>query len=299
MKSILIKITPYLIVFFAINIFIYKTSHFYKQEHKYLNRIDSVINSKPKVVFLGDSHSESIRHLNLSENIGNLAFGADGIKEMYIKTLIMDKYNPELECVFITTEPQMFNNSISSNSTFLNKYLLKLNDPKDIYDKSKLNLITEKIPLFNDDYLRYFLNATYAKFRNIEKNKAPIEWSKASDLEKEEIASNTGVTDHNSIMKNVEDLEIYKEIVTKLKLKNIKVIGIRFPVNKHYLNQCNTEDLDKVNRFIDDLNLDYNLDYSLKINNDSYFENEDHLNKTGMEKLSQLIYNDTGIKLNK
>jgi len=146
--------------------FIYKKSHFYKQEHRYSTRIDSIINTKPTTIFLGDSHSESIKHLDLSKNIGNLAFGADGIKEMYIKTLIMEKYNPDLEYVFISTEPQMFNNSISSNSTFLNKYLLKLNDPKDIYNKSKLNLLTEAIPLINDDYLRYYLNKIYVFFRN-------------------------------------------------------------------------------------------------------------------------------------
>ena len=302
MKSVFIKIIPYLIVFLVINIFVHETSHFYKQERNYSNRIDSIINSKPKVIFLGDSHSESIKLLNLSENIGNLAFGADGIKEMYIKTLIIDKYNPEIEYVFISTEPQMFNNSVSSNSTFLNKYLLKLNDAKDIYNKSNLNIVTENIPLLNDDYLRYFLNKIYAFFRNNNNNNnnnKPTEWSEVTDSEKEKIAANTGITDHNSIMKNIEDLDIYTELVNKLKLSNVKVIGVRFPVNTHYLKQCDKEDLDNVNRFIKELNLDYNLDYSLKLNNSSYFENEDHLNKTGMEKLSKLIYNDTGVKLNK
>ena len=297
MKSILIKATPYLIVFFAINFFVYKTSPFYKQERNYSNRIDSIISSKPKVIFLGDSHSESIKYLNLSDNVGNLAFGADGIKEMYIKTLIMDQYNSELEYVFISTEPQIFNNGVSSNSTFLNKYLLKLNDPKDIYNKSTLNLITEKTPFLNDNYLRYFLNTTYSNIRNYDINIKPIEWSEASDSEKQKMASTTGKLDHNAIMTNTEDLEIYKELVNKLKLNNIKVIGIRFPVNTYYLNQCDKKDLDKVNSFINDLCLDYNLDYSLILSKTSYFENEDHLNKTGMEKLSTLIFRDTGIKL--
>ncbi|TBN06530.1 hypothetical protein EYD45_01205 [Hyunsoonleella flava] len=302
MKSILIKATPFLIVFFTINFFVYKTSPFYKQESKYSNRIDSIINSKPKVVFLGDSHSESIKLLNLSENIGNLAFGADGIKEMYIKTLILKKYNPELKYVFISTEPQMFNNSISSNSTFLNKYLLKLNNSKEIYNKSKLNLITEKIPLLNDNYLRYFLNNIYSIIRNggnKSDNNTSIKWTDISSSEKEKIASSTGITDHNGIMTRDEDLEIYKKLVNNLKLRNVKVIGVRFPVNEHYLKQCNKEDLDKVNLFINELNLDQNLDYSLSLNSATYFENEDHLNKTGMEELSKLIYKDTGIDLNK
>ena len=297
MKNILIKIIPYLIVFLIINIFIYKTSPFYDHERNYINKINSVLSLKPKIIFLGDSHSESIKLLNLSKNIGNLAFGADGIKEMYTKTLIVDEYLQGLECVFICTEPQIFNNSVSSNSTFLNKYLLTLNDPKDVYKKTNLNLITEKIPLLNDNYLQYFLNTTYKNFRNNSSNKKTIEWSKISKTEKQKKASDAGKIDHTLIMANNEELEIYKEMVNKLKQKKIKVIGIRIPVNEHYINQCSKEDLNKVNNFINDLNLDYNLDYSLKIENLSYFENEDHLNKIGVTKLSELIYNDTGIKL--
>lgn len=297
MKSIIIKTLPYLTVFLLLNVFVYKTSRFYDQQRKYLNRIENVINVKPKVVFLGDSHVESIHLLDLPENIGNLAFGADGIKEMFIKTLILAEYNTDLECVFICTEPQMFNTSVSSNSTFLNRYLLQLSNYKEVYNKSTLNLMTEKIPFFNDDYLRYFLKSTYTKIRNSDDNANKREWSDASEIEKQNMAAISGVADHKALMTNNDELEIYKEMVETLQKMNIKVIGIRFPVNKHYISQCKEEDLRKVNRFITDLNLDQNLDYTLKINNSDNFINEDHLNKYGMLKLSKLIYQDTGIKL--
>lgn len=302
MKTILIKVIPYIVVFVAINIFIYNTSHFYKQETKYLNRIESSINSSSTIAFLGDSHSESIKHLNLSDKVGNLAFGADGIKEMYIKTLILDKYFKDLKYVFISTEPQMFNNSISSNSTFLNKYLLRLEDPKHIYNKTKLNLITEEVPLFNDNYLRYFLNSCYSKILNDSDDKntgKTTEWSQLPEDLRKNMAIETGKTDHVSIMSNNEDLNIYKEIIKILKSKNVTVIGVRFPVNKHYLNQCDQKDQQKVNEFIKSLNLDANLDYSFKITEPLFFENEDHLNAEGMRKLALMIENDTGVKLTK
>ena len=136
MKSIFIKLTPYIIVFIIVNIYSFKTSDFFKQEKKYIERIDSVLDSQSEIVFLGDSHVETIKLLNLSNNLGNLAFGADGVYEMYIKVLSMIKYNKNLKYVFIATEPQIFNNSSSSNSTFLNKYLLKLDDTLNVYNKS-------------------------------------------------------------------------------------------------------------------------------------------------------------------
>ena len=41
MKSIIIKTLPYLIAFFVINVIFYKSSRFYKQETKYLDRIEA------------------------------------------------------------------------------------------------------------------------------------------------------------------------------------------------------------------------------------------------------------------
>jgi hypothetical protein len=301
MKSFLLKLLPYLLAFIVINLNIYNNSHFYKQKERYTTQIDSIINNKPKTIFLGDSHPKTVELLNLSNNVGNMAFGADGINEMYIKTLILDKYNEDLECVFITTEAQIFNNSISSNSTFLNKYLLEINAPKEIYNKSTLNLITEHIPLFNDNYLRYFLNSTYFKLRNgLNKKNDENEgkkWSELSDLKRKNNAIQTGKQDHTGIMTSNKDLETYKDIIKKLKSKNIKIIGIRFPVSPHYLAQCNKEDLYKVNNFVNSIEYDYFLDYSSSLEDKSFYKNEDHLNRRGMIELSNLIFKDTGIKL--
>ena len=181
MRKILIKLTPYLVAFIVINFIFYKTSGFYKQERKYIERIESAINAKSEVVFLGDSHVETIKRLDLSENIGNLAFGA-------VKALTMLKYNENLKYVFIATEPQIFNSSLSSNSTFLNKYLLKINDSLNVYNKSKLNLITERIPLSNDSYLKFVLNKIYLNFK-LDMGSDDREWAKLTDSERIEIAS--------------------------------------------------------------------------------------------------------------
>ncbi len=300
MKSIFIKTIPYLFAFLAINLLFYLTSRFYKQERKYIDRIEYAIDSKPTIIFLGDSHVDTIKILDLSENVHNLAFGSDGIEEMYIKILIMIKYNPKLEYVFITTEPQIFNNSISSNSTFLNNYVVKLKDTLNVYNnnKSKLNLFLEKIPLLNDNFLDYLLDKIYINLRS-KKNVLKQEWSSLSEKQRTENATYSGKSDHEGIMTQEYKLDIYREIVNICKFNNIKIIGVRFPVNEHYINQCSKEDLINVNEFIKHLKMDFNLDYLTEFNNQKYFENADHLNLAGIKKISQIISRDTNIKITK
>ncbi|MDO5980483.1 hypothetical protein [Flavivirga spongiicola] len=298
MKKIIIKSVPYIIVFLLINVVFYQTSDFYKQERKYVKRIETVINNQSEVIFLGDSHVETIKLLDLSDNIGNLAFGGDGINEMYIKVLNMLEYNKNLKYIFIATEPQIFNNTLSSNSTFLNKYISQVDDELEVYKKSKLDLISERIPLFNDSFLRFALNRVYTYFKpdNVDKNKDK-DWSKLTDSERKEIAINTGKLDHNSIMTNNDYLETYKKIISLCKTHNIKVFGVRFPVSQHYINQCKEEESLKVDSFIQSLNLHKHFDYSTRITVPEYFHDEDHLNLKGVEKLSEIIFENTNVKL--
>jgi len=81
MKHIFIKIIPYLVVFALINVLLYKTSGFYTQEGEYIERVESSINAQSETIFLGDSHVETIKLLNLSNRVGNPAYGADGITD--------------------------------------------------------------------------------------------------------------------------------------------------------------------------------------------------------------------------
>ncbi|MBO3116908.1 hypothetical protein J4050_09125 [Winogradskyella sp. DF17] len=298
MKSVIIKIIPYLVLFVILNVICYHYSDFYKQEHKYVQRIDDTIDNQSETIFLGDSHVETIKLLNLSDNVGNLAFGADGVYEMYIKVLIMLEKNKNLKQVFIATEPQMFNNTGSSNSTFLGRYLLKIDDSLNVYNKSKLNLLTDRVPLFNDGYIGFALNSLYENFKTSTSQKEKL-WYSLTDNQRKEIAVATGISDHRNLMGNESFLEAYRALVSLCKQNNIKIIGVRFPVNENYINQCAEHDLKRVNNFLDALNLDAYLDYSTRISNPKYFADEDHLNKQGVAQLAQIIYKDTKIKITK
>ncbi len=299
MKKILLKSIPYLIGFLIINLICYKSSNFFAKESEYVGKIESSISSKNEVLFLGDSHSETIKLLNLDQNVGNLAFGADGVREMYVKSLITLEKNPKAKYVFISTEPQIFNNSLSSNSSFLNPYLLTITDSLNVYDKDKLDLLVEKVPLFNDSYLKYYLNNIFLSVKTFKNGKEEKDWEGTSDKAKREIATQTGKIDHNAILTNENDTLVFRKTIDLYKSRNIKVIGIRFPVYAEYMAQCDQNDLEQVDRFVQSLNLDYNLDYSSTIKDPSLFADEDHLNKEGITLLSKHIYEDTGVKLSK
>lgn len=297
MKRIFKKAIPYVIVFIVINVILKMTSNFYTQEKRYRSRIESSIDQHNKIIFLGDSHAETIHHINADKRYGNLAFGADGIKEMYIKSLIALEYIPNIEYVFICTEPQMFNSSISPNSVFLNPFLSKIEDSLNVYDKSKLDLLVEKVPLFNDNYLKFINNKVFNDLRSIGQAEDDVNWPDLSDVEKSAIASKMGKVDHTGILLNDQDVLIFKKMVGNFKKKGVKTIGIRYPVHENYINQCDENDLKKVDKLIEQLRLDYNLDYSVELKNPKLFKDADHLNKEGVQRLTELIKKDTGIDL--
>jgi hypothetical protein len=98
-------------------------------------------------------------------------------------------------------------------------------------------------------------------------------------------------------MGNTSFVAAYKALIDLCKINGIKVIGIRFPVNKYYIDECPKEDLVRINEFIASLDLDNHLDYSTLITDPNNFADEDHLNQKGIKLLAEIIENDTGIKI--
>lgn len=296
MKSIILKSIPFAIAFILLNVLFLNYSGFYKQQDEYVERIEKVIKNQSETIFLGDSHTESIKLLDLPDNVGNMAYGADGIKEMYSKILIMLETNKNVKNIFITVEPQMFNSSVSPNNTFLNRYLINVNDSLDVYGKSKLNILTERIPLFNDGFIKYFVNQVFGKFKSTpEKNTK--NWIDLTKEEQSQMAIKMGTLDHLGIMSRESDLEVFKEIVRICNDRGIKLIGTHFPVSKDYIGQCNPKDIDKVYEFLEEMQLDQILDYTHSFQDQKHYRDQDHLNKEGMTILANYIYKDTGINI--
>jgi len=297
MRKIIINCILFLLLFGGWNIYLKNTSSFYLQENAYQKSIDSVLDSKSKIVLLGDSHLASLKKSNLNNEVGNLAYGADGYKEIYAKVLILLKNNPNLEYVFLSTEPQMFNASTSPNGTFLNKYALHSKTIRSLYGKNKLDIVTDNVPLFNNDYLNFFRNKLYNKLKGTKGANQEENWKEATIERKTEISKNLGNSDHAAIMGNPKDTIYFKEMMTEFKNRGVKVISIRFPVTSNYIGQCSGQDEDKVNQFLSHFEFYKNLDYSNTIKSIELFEDPDHLNKQGVLKITAHIESDTGLPI--
>ena len=299
MKKLIINSVVFVIAFICFNLYLKGTSKFYDQQEEYQESIDRSLNSKSEIILLGDSHLASLKKVHLDEKIGNLAYGADGIKEMYAKALIILNENPKVEYVFLSTEPQMFNAGTSPNGTFLNPYILNLKEARSLFNKNKLDVICDYVPLFNNDYLNFFRSRVYNYFKGSAKLQNEKAWDELSIDEKGALASKLGKADHSSIMKQPKDTIYFRMMMDLFNKNGVKVISIQFPVTLNYIEQCNKEDLQKVNQFLDDFQFYKSLDFTYSVHSLSYFEDSDHMKKIGVEKIVKKIENQTGLTISK
>lgn len=297
MQKIIINSILFLIILTCWNIYLKNASNFYQQEKEYQKKIDHSLVSKSEIILFGDSHLASLKKINLKGNIGNLAYGADGIKEMYAKSLIVVNANPELEYVFLSTEPQMFNAGKSPNGTFLNKYILDLKEARMLYDKNKLDVISDQAPLFNNDYLNFFRNRLYNTLKGSTMGSKEQSWEDLTLTQKNEMAEKLGKSDHSSIMGQPLDTMYFKKMMELYKKHKIKVVSIKFPVTSKYMDQCSKEDSIKVDRFLSQFSFYKKLDYSRFIDSHEFFEDPDHMKEKGIELVSKKIEDDTGITI--
>ena len=297
MRKIILNSILFLIILVCWNIYLKNTSNFYQQEREYQKNVNHSLKSESEIILLGDSHLASLKKVNLKGSVGNLAYGADGIKEMYAKSLIIVNANPKLEYVFLSTEPQMFNAGKSPNGTFLNKYIFDLKDARILYDKNKLDVISDHVPLFNNDYLNFFRNKLYHDLKGSTIDSREQSWEELTFSQKNEIAEKLGKSDHSSIMGQPLDTTYFKKMMGLFKKHKIKVVSIKFPVTSNYMDQCSKEDSMKVDSFLSQFSFYKKLDYSRLINSHDFFEDPDHLKKRGIELVSESIEDDTGITI--
>ena len=297
MRKIIINSVVFLLIFICWNIYLKNTSSFYTQEKEYQKNIDLSLASKSEIILLGDSHLASLKKVTLNKAIGNLAYGADGIKEMYAKSLIEIRNNPELKYVFLSTEPQMFNAGNSPNGTFLDKYIFDLKEARQLYDKNRLEVTTDYVPLFNNDYLNFFRNKLYTTLKGTTVDTEQKAWENLTTKEKNEMSEKLGISDHASIMEQPQDTIYFKKMMGLFKEHNIKVISIKFPVTSKYIGQCSRDDVAKVNRFLSKFDFYAQLDYTHSIDSLNFFEDPDHLGKKGVEKIAHTIENDTELSI--
>lgn len=299
MKKLVVKLTPFVLLFILANYWVLSSNGFYKKGKAYDRAIQETANTEH--FFLGDSHVDVLKNLDLEDNVSNLAFGGDGIQEMYLKTRILLEENSHIKTVFVLTDPQLFNSSISPNKTFLANYVLKLGE-EEVYGKNTLSYLIEQAPLLNDGFIEYSRDKYIYRFLKLiskkkVNNKQKVMWKDLPQKQRDFQCIETGIQDHKGIFSSSDSKKYFSKMVALCKEKNVKIIGVRFPVERLFYQQCNSKDLQLVDDYIDSLKLDQHLDYSLYFNSSQYFKDEDHLTIPGAIKIVEEISKQTGITI--
>lgn len=260
--------------------------------------MDAALTNRVETILLGDSHMQSLRDAALASDVGNLAFGADGITEMYAKALIMEHANSNLKRVLISMEPQMFNKSKSPNGGFLNKYMFDNPEVRVLYNRSILDLVVDWVPLFNNSYIEFLRNQALYAFRGMfSADNNGRSWENLTDAEKTNIAIGAGKNDHGNLFEIPGDTIQYRKLVELLQKNKVDTFGVNFPVTHSYFSQLQPEDLKHTRDFITSLSLNMEADYTLLFDNLDAFKDPDHLTAEYVKKFADRLEADLEVSL--
>jgi hypothetical protein len=283
MKPFLIKLSKGLLItsiFYLITFFIVY-DNYYK---KYLDNLNDVNTNK---ILLSDSHGLALNNLETKLNVKNLSFGSDSFLDMYRKLDFVNSLN-KIDTVYISLDEHLFssyrdnfNNSHISSFIVKNKSLIELIKDFNVLPGSKGHLFLQnkiKLGLYNLIKPPSILSKKDQNWGEANSNSKNIKAERRVALQ---------FKDFSILQHNYFD-SIYK-YCNKFK---IKLIGIKFPLSKDYLNFRNS------NLKFKQYNINYHniqlIDFSKAfINNDSLFRDQDHVNEKGANLILSILNNNS------
>jgi hypothetical protein len=287
------------VLFVAANVVTYETSGFFQKEHEYQQVVAGIAAHRDvKVIFSGDSHFAVPLNDYLDENPAargySIAAGGDSLRESFAKVRYVLERVHGIDTLILTADPHMFGKGRleSSNRSFSDIYFI------DAWDRSGLqkniwSAILQQVPLFNEDYLQYFRKDLGAMLSGA-KTKArgagdPLAWSRLTDEQRHESAVETGKGDHEGVGDSQVPFGWYQRILDVAREHNVKVIGVRFPVNPGYSSQISPEKVTELDAWLRSHGVTQIIDLRNELTDPRDFEDEDHLNETGAAKIVKVL----------
>lgn len=272
MKQFLLKIFTCLLLLIAFNCIYFAAvdTNFRKYERKFIKAPGNI-----NFLILGDSHAENAWKRNKDNQMYNFAFNADNITDMYYKLNFAAH-----KCKF------------KKNNTVVLEF-----DPhvistlKEIKNNNRINEVIE------NDNLKEFLMNFFPLF--FDANTELDFKGFLSLLAGEKNAGNNIVKFNKSLFTNRFDyqfsnsgestklLKQYQELITLIKQKGYRIIGVKYPVHPYYDSLiCHTSKSLRLNNLMDTLasvNKIEVIDFSKFIRKGEYFQDQDHLNNNGSD----------------
>lgn len=302
-RTLATKIAVAIVLFIAANILTYETSGYFQRERDYQGVVDGFKGHRHvKSIFVGDSHVAQFDNELLADGAYNVAFGGDGLREIYAKLRYLLSQPNEIDTLFLTADAHMFGTGRlqSSNGAFADVYLLRTGSPYGLAH-GRLATAFNLVPLFNDDFVQYLKLDLAKSWKHSPRADAAEEtdagWLNRPQAERERIARQTGVGDHRGIGAHPEPFQWYARIVSLARAHGVHVIAVRYPSTAEYFESVTPEDDAIIERGLAAAGVTEILDYRRVFADVTFFKDPDHLSSKGVSTLMQLLESQTHRKL--
>jgi hypothetical protein len=315
-RALFVRMVIGLVLFLIANLVTYWTSDYFEKLREYHQRVEGVF-KRPgvRVLIVGDSHFAVPlnKYLNgLRDGVAySVAFGGDGLRECCGKIhYILDRCL-SIDTVILSAEPHMFSRGRleSSNRSFADLYFLAEADEAGL-KMGWLSTLMNQVPLFNDDFAQYLRKvsakrlaaaiskiqprpACAAKF----KSSVGQSWQQLSVAERKAKARATGLMDHKGVGEYPEPFTWYRKILEIARSHHVRVIGVRFPVDRCYASQVPAERIAIIDGFLRRNGIYRILDLRYLFTNPAYFDDADHVNARYADTLVAVLEKRLGVQL--
>jgi hypothetical protein len=287
------------LLFAAANVYTYETSGFFQREQKYAQQVSEIAShAHVRVVFAGDSHFGVPLNDYLNGDPGepaySIAYGGDSLRECFAKVRRVLQTNPTIDTLILTADPHMFGRGRveSSNRSFADRYFIEAWDRSGV-QHNLWSAILQQVPLFNEDFLQFFRkdlgvlltrSAPHARAAG-----DPLAWSRLTDAERMKLAVETGQGDHDGIGAVEQPFVWYTRILDLARARDVRVIGVRFPVHPGYSAQAPAAKVAEIDSFLLSHGVARIIDLRDALTDPKDFEDEDHVNENGAPLVIEML----------
>ena len=314
------RLAALLAVFAAANVATCFGSEYFQKQRNYRSAIgDLREHGEAHVLFLGDSHTAHPLNAYLDERADgpaySMAFGGDSAREMFAKFRRALQLSPRIDTLVVSAEPHMFGSGRvdSSNRSFADWYFITARDGSGLRTTWPSALL-DQIPLLNDDFLQYLRKLITSRLaRSTDAGTVagtgggdqagttgdarPSGWARLSDAQRAARARQTGLSDHQSVGEHPESFEWYGRILDLARERDIRVIGIRYPVHPDYAASVDPVRTAGIERFLRERGMAQIIDLRGLFASPVAFDDPDHVRPDRAPALLEAIVRATGTPL--
>lgn len=316
-RALLVRVMIGVVLFLAANLIVYRTSGYFEKLRVYHKRVEAIfMRPKVRVLIAGDSHFAVPLNGYLNDfqdgAAYSVAFGGDGLRECYGKVRYILKRCPSIDTLIVTAEPHMFGRGRleSSNRSFADLYFIAEADGAGL-KKGWLSTLMNQVPLCNDDFVQYLRKVGAEKLKSVSSKASPGSaladrlrstdsggsWQRLSEAQRMEKARATGLMDHKGVGEYEEPFVWYRRLLELARSCNVRVIGVRLPVDRGYAAEAAPESILAIDNFLRKNGIARILDLRDFFTGPAYFDDADHVDEHFAGILVSILERRLGIQL--